>query len=162
MLTQCTSRTELGLTAVTKLGAVIQRLLVNRAPNVLVQLAKRTKLLVTEVTFIGVPIPGPPSCPGLGRSRNESVRVRYKVGPVAFCNEMIQALSCETRLAAPSFKVQKESTPAHESAFARSPWANNVLGAMLRRVKMLAVEISISVIAQRSNTNSETYSLEVI
>ncbi|KDN50974.1 hypothetical protein RSAG8_00603, partial [Rhizoctonia solani AG-8 WAC10335] len=102
MLAQCTSSPELGLTTMAKLWAMVERPLVNRAREMLIQLRQGSELLVTEVAFVGTPIPATfsLSCQGLSYTSDESVRVGYKVGPVAFRNETVQALACEARLAA--------------------------------------------------------------
>lgn len=44
---------------------------------------------MTEVALVGIPIPGMFSCPGLGRTGDESVRISYEVELVAFRNEAI-------------------------------------------------------------------------
>ena len=105
MLAEPAESLELSLTAVTELGAVVEGLFMRRTCKMLVQLGKRAEPPVTEVAFIGAPIPGLLSCPGLGWAGDQSVRVRYKVGPISFGNETVQALACKARFASSTFKM---------------------------------------------------------
>lgn len=122
---------ELSLTAVAKLGAMVEGLFMRRACEVLIQLRKVGEFFIAEVTFEGTPVPGFLSRPCLGSTGNEPVRVRNKVGFVTLCDETVEDLPRQARPASTPFKVQQKSTLADKSLATTGSWTRYGLGAML-------------------------------
>jgi hypothetical protein len=106
VLEQGAQCSELHPTTITKLRAMVDWLVMNRAGKMLVQGWQSSELIVAKVAFETVAVPSLSSrLESLADPSDHPIRVRNQVVSIVPCGEMVKALASDARAAATGFEM---------------------------------------------------------